>query len=78
MCSTEKIHRKNVLPLHAKEFMKKIFAFLVGACLSMGALAQSALTFDANAGVKPSMAAYDGTCVNYRQIEVSKLTKREN
>ena len=49
--------------------MKKLFAFLVGASLSMGATAQSALTFDANAGVKSSMTAYDGTNVNYTAYE---------
>ena len=49
--------------------MKKIFAFLVGACLSMGALAQSALTFDANAGVKSSLTLYDGTVVNFTAYE---------
>ena len=49
--------------------MKKIFAFLVGACLSTGAMAQSALAFDANAGVKSSMAIYDGTSVNYTAYE---------
>ena len=49
--------------------MKKLFAFLIGASLSMGATAQSALTFDANAGVKSSMTAYDGTNVNYTAYE---------
>ena len=49
--------------------MKKIFAFLVGACLSMEALAQSALTFDANAGVKSKMTVYDGTEVSYTAYE---------
>ncbi len=49
--------------------MKKIFTFLVGACLSVGAMAQSTLAFDANAGVKSKMTAYDGTCVNYTAYE---------
>ena len=49
--------------------MKKIFAFLVGACLSMGVVAQSALTFDANAGVKSSLTLYDGTVVNFTAYE---------
>ena len=49
--------------------MKKIFTFGVGACLSVGAMAQSTLAFDANAGVKSKMTAYDGTCVNYTAYE---------
>lgn len=49
--------------------MKKIFAFIVGAYLSMGAMAQSALTFDANAGMKSSMTAYDGTSVSFTAYE---------
>ena len=49
--------------------MKKIFTFLVGACLSVGAMAQSTLAFEANAGVKSKMTAYDGTCVNYTAYE---------
>jgi len=49
--------------------MKKIFTFLVGACLSVGAMAQNTLAFDANAGVKSKMTAYDGTCVNYTAYE---------
>ena len=35
----------------------------------MGALAQSALTFDANAGVKSSLTLYDGTVVNFTAYE---------
>ena len=35
----------------------------------MGVLAQSALTFDANAGVKLSMTVHDGTSVNYTAYE---------
>ncbi len=49
--------------------MKKIFAFCVSACLSVGAMAQSTLAFDGNAGVKSKMTAYDGTCVNYTAYE---------
>ena len=49
--------------------MKKIFAILFGACLSVGAMAQSALTFDANAGVKSTMTVYDGTEVGYTAYE---------
>ena len=49
--------------------MKKIFAFCVGACLSVGAMAQSTLAFDANAGVKSKMTVYDGTEVSYTAYE---------
>ena len=49
--------------------MKKIFTFWVGTCLSVGAMAQSTLAFDANAGVKSKMTAYDGTCINYTAYE---------
>lgn len=49
--------------------MKNIFTFLVGACLSVGAMAQSTLAFDANAGVKSKMTAYDGTEVSYTAYE---------
>ena len=54
---------------HAKEYMKKILSVMVSACLSTGAMAQSALTFDANAGVKSRMTAYDGTEVSYTAYE---------
>ena len=37
---------------------------MVGACLSAGAMAQSALAFDANAGVKSKMTVYDGTALD--------------
>ena len=50
--------------------MKKLLATaLIGVCLSMGAMAQTALQFDSNAGVKSSMTAYDGTEVNYMAFE---------
>ncbi len=49
--------------------MKNIFTFLVGACLSVGAMAQSTLAFDGNAGVKSKMTAYDGTEVSYTAYE---------
>ena len=49
--------------------MKKIFAFFVGASLSVGVVAQSALQFDSNAGVKSSMTVYDGTAVKYTAYE---------
>ena len=49
--------------------MKKIFSILVGACLSVGAVAQNALTFDVNAGVKSTMTVYDGTEVGYTAYE---------
>ena len=32
-------------------------------------MAQSTLAFDANAGVKSKMTAYDGTCINYTAYE---------
>ena len=49
--------------------MKKICMILFGACLSVGAMAQGALAFDANAGVKSKMTAYDGTEVSYTAYE---------
>lgn len=49
--------------------MKKIFTFLVGACLSVGAMAQNALVFDADAGEKSRMTTYDGTEVSYTAYE---------
>jgi acetyl esterase/lipase len=49
--------------------MKKIFVVLFGACLSVGAMAQGALTFDANAGVRSKMTVYDGTEVSYTAYE---------
>jgi hypothetical protein len=39
-------------------------------------MAQSALAFDANAGVKSKMTAYDGTEVGYTAYEwLNKITK---
>ncbi|MCR5362011.1 MAG: hypothetical protein K6E73_08380 [Bacteroidales bacterium] len=49
--------------------MRKIFTILFGACLSVGAMAQGALAFDADAGVKSKMTAYDGTEVSYTAYE---------
>ena len=49
--------------------MKKILSVMVSACLSAGAMAQSALAFDANAGVKSKMTVYDGTEVGYTAYE---------
>ena len=41
--------------------MKKILSVMVCASLSLGAMAQAALAFNANAGVKSKMTVYDGT-----------------
>ena len=49
--------------------MKKIFVILFSAILTMGAMAQSTLTFNANAGVKSKMTVYDGTEVSYTAYE---------
>ena len=49
--------------------MKKILSVWISACLSAGAMAQSALAFDANAGVKSRMTVYDGTEVSYTAYE---------
>ena len=49
--------------------MKKIFAILLGVCLPVGAMAQSELTFDVNAGVRSTMTAHDGTEVGYTAYE---------
>lgn len=49
--------------------MKKICMILFGVCLSVGAMAQGALTFDVNAGVKSRMTVYDGTEVSYTAYE---------
>jgi len=49
--------------------MKKILSVWISACLSAGAMAQSALDFDANAGVKSKMTVYDGTEVSYTAYE---------
>ena len=45
--------------------MKKILSVMVCASLSLGAMAQEALAFNANAGVKSKMTVYDGTEVSY-------------
>ena len=45
--------------------MKKILSVMVCASLSLGAMAQAALAFNANAGVKSKMTVYDGTEVSY-------------
>ena len=42
---------------------------MVSACLSTGAMAQSALAYNANAGVKSKMTVYDGTEVSYTAYE---------
>ena len=42
---------------------------MLGVCLSVEAMAQGALTFDANAGVKSKMTLYDGTEVNFTAYE---------
>ena len=49
--------------------MNKVFTLLMGACLSVGAMAQNALTFDVNAGMKSKLTAYDGTEVSYTAYE---------
>jgi len=54
---------------HSIVIMRKIFTILFGACLSVGAMAQGALVFEANAGVKSKMTAYDGTEVSYTAYE---------
>ena len=46
-----------------------MFTILMGATLSVGAIAQNALTFDVNAGVKSKMIAYDGSAVSYTAYE---------
>lgn len=54
---------------HSKEYMKKILSVMVCASLSLGTMAQEALAFDANAGVKSKMTVYDGTEVGYTAYE---------
>lgn len=49
--------------------MKKIFAVMFCVCLLVDAISQSALSFDANAGVKLKMTVYDGCEVNYTAYE---------
>ena len=49
---------------------------MVSACLSAGAMAQSVLAFDTNAGVKSRMTVYDDTEVSYTAYEwMNKITK---
>lgn len=42
---------------------------MLGVCLSVGAMAQDALTFNLNAGVKSKMTVYDGEEVNFTAYE---------
>ena len=49
--------------------MKKVCTSILCVCLSLGASAQKALHFDANAGVKSSLELYDGTKVAYTAYE---------
>lgn len=49
--------------------MKRAISILCGAIISIGAMAQNALTFDADAGVKTKMTVYDGSEVNYTAYE---------
>ena len=49
--------------------MKKVCASFLCVCLSLGASAQSALTFDASSGVRSSIELYDGTKVSYTAYE---------
>ena len=49
--------------------MKRIYAVMLGVSLSVGAMAQGTLAFDANAGVKSKMTVYDGTEVGYTAYE---------
>jgi len=54
---------------YSKEYMKKILSVMVCASLSLGAMAQETLAFDASAGMKSKMTVYDGTEVNYTAYE---------
>ena len=49
--------------------IKKVVTILWGACFSIGALAQSSLQFDSNAGKRASLKLYDGSEVNYTSYE---------
>ena len=49
--------------------MKKVLSLMFCIGLSVGAMAQNALVFDANAGEKSRMTAYDGTEVCYTAYE---------
>ena len=44
---------------HSIENMKRIYAVMLGVSLSVGAMAQGTLAFDANAGVMSKMTVYD-------------------
>ena len=58
--------------------MKKILSVWISACLSAGAMAQSALAFDANAGVKSKITVYDGTEVGYTSSDAISFERRRN
>ena len=49
--------------------MKKVFSLMFSIGLSVGAMAQNALVFDADAGERSRMTAYDGTEVCYTAYE---------
>ena len=49
--------------------MKKVLSLMFSIGLSVGAMAQNALVFDADAGEKSRMTAYDGTEVCYTAYE---------
>ncbi|MBQ9218194.1 MAG: alpha/beta hydrolase [Muribaculaceae bacterium] len=49
--------------------MKKVFSLMFSISLSVGAMAQNALVFDADAGERSRMTAYDGTEVCYTAYE---------
>ena len=49
--------------------MKKVCTTILCVCLSLGASAQRALQFDANAGVKSSIELFDGTKISYTAYE---------
>ena len=49
--------------------MKKVCTSILCVCLSLGASAQKALQFDANAGVKSSIELFDGTKISYTAYE---------
>ena len=49
--------------------MKKVCTSILCVCLSLGASAQRALQFDANAGVKSSIELFDGTKISYTAYE---------
>lgn len=49
--------------------MKKVVMLILSASITLGASAQSALQFDANAGKRSSMKFYDGSEVSYTAYE---------